>query len=426
MNVIGGRFLVKKTYIPNVVPTISPYQYHTSNKWSDSDIYEGELFINMHDNRFWFRSSKNQIIELPVLDVDTLKIDDKYLPDMYGKLNYKGIYNGELNLPILGDYYIINSSCIINGLEYSIGDFIVYNGNFWDKIDNNNKIIHSSDIIIDGDKTLNDIINDIYLKIPSNNILIIDKGNEILKVDSKNISYMNNQVYHSSNSNNENIDWKANKLSAKELKVDNIYTDYLNTNKVETNDIVTKNIRTDVINTENLTTKVLNVKSGVLSFSDKSIFLSANANGVLLNHLTNNIFEYKSLNKEIIFNNKIKYSKKFNFISELDIVNKEYVDEEINKTDNIDVDNLEDNLYLLRLNIKYINIDIIKKNEFTILVDNIQKSNNSHLVTMCIESKVEKFNIYIKNGNDTIFTLNDNGFVTLYFNSKNKKWYLKN
>ena len=177
---------------------------------------------------------------------------------------------------------------------------------------------------------------------------------------------------------------------------------------------------------ENISTNNLELKNGRISFTDNLIYIDGNGNGFSFNHGIEKVFEYNSNKNNTLFYNKLIYEKDFIFIDDLDIVNKKYVDEQINKTINIDVDDFTDKIYLLRLNIKYINIDIIKKNDFFILVDEIERSNNSFLVTLCVESYIEDFNIFIKSNENILYEINKIGVITLYFNSKNKKWYFKN
>lgn len=422
MNKVGGRFIVKKTNVPNLIPTISIYPEHTSGMWIDTDIYEGELFINTYDNRFWFRSSKNQIIELPILNIDDLKIKEKYLPDMYGKLNYKGIFNKDtysIN-PSIGDFYIMNENCIVNYIDYSIGDFIVYDGQKWDKVNNSHKTIYTKDIIVDkeNNKNLNDLLNEISSKNSSTEVNLYNNQSVFFKVDFNNLTYKNEEILHTGNSNRKDIDWYANFLFSNKVTTNEINTDLLNVKSIKSN-----NIKTNELTTKKITTDTLLLNSSRLYFNNSSTFLDINGSGVLFNIDGYNIFEYSSFSKINTFNNKLKYKNNFLITDDLDIVNKKYVDENINETVNIDVDEFTDKIHLLGNKNKYINIDIIEKKEFEILIDDNENDKKSYTIMLCIESENSDFKIHIKYNNETIFIVENVGIFSLYYNSKNKKWY---
>ena len=422
MNKIGGRFIVKKTNVPNLIPTISIYPQHTSGMWIDTDIYEGELFINTHDNRFWFRSIKNQIIELPVLNSEDLKIKENYLPDMYGKLNYKGIFNKEkysIN-PIIGDYYIINENCIINYIDYSIGDFIVYDGEKWDKVCNSLKIIYTKDIIVDkeNNKNLNDLLNELSSKNNSTEINLFNNQSVFFNVNFNNLTYKNEKILHTGNSNRNDVDWYANLLTSNKVNTKEINSEYLNVKSIKSN-----NIKTNEIITKNISSDTFLLNSGRLYFNNSSTFLNVDGSGILFSVDAYNLFEYSSFSKINTFYNKLKYKQDFLITDDLDIVNKKYVDQNNNETINIDADVFTDKIHLLGNKNKYINIDIIEKKEFEILIDDIENDKNSYTIMLCIESKESDFKIHIKYNNETIFIIENNGIFSLYYNSKNKKWY---
>jgi len=50
------RVIQKYSTIPGQAPTIPPSQDHNDGTWSDTDLYVGELFMNVIDNRIWYRS----------------------------------------------------------------------------------------------------------------------------------------------------------------------------------------------------------------------------------------------------------------------------------------------------------------------------------------------------------------------------------
>lgn len=49
-----SRVINKRTATAGVVPTIGPTDNHTDGTWVDTDIYPGEFFINMEDQKVWF------------------------------------------------------------------------------------------------------------------------------------------------------------------------------------------------------------------------------------------------------------------------------------------------------------------------------------------------------------------------------------
>ena len=57
-----------------------------------------------------------------------------------GAVNYKGTWDASTGVyptgPVKGDYYIVNVAGTISGTYYGVGDWMVYDGTVWDKIDN--------------------------------------------------------------------------------------------------------------------------------------------------------------------------------------------------------------------------------------------------------------------------------------------------
>ncbi len=130
---------------------------------------------------------------------ENTKIDKQYLPDdLVGGLNYKGVWDAENNIPSLGnngvggvngDYYKVNvssSNTTIDGNgDWYVGDWIIHNGTYWDKIDNTNENLITSvngqtgDVVIDLESlNIDDVIDDNNVKIEA----YIDQ--EILSVES--------------------------------------------------------------------------------------------------------------------------------------------------------------------------------------------------------------------------------------------------
>lgn len=66
-----SRVINKRSDIAGVVPTIGPSNDHTDGTWLDTDIYPGEFYFNMEDQKVWFgwtsgsTSGVTQIYPLP-------------------------------------------------------------------------------------------------------------------------------------------------------------------------------------------------------------------------------------------------------------------------------------------------------------------------------------------------------------------------
>ena len=91
-----------------------------------------------------FIDSKGQANGLATLDVNG-KVPTTELPDtILGQLSYIGTYDQSTGVypsnPSKGDYYVVNKAGIIDTVDYEIGDWMVYNGTSWDKIDNSDKV----------------------------------------------------------------------------------------------------------------------------------------------------------------------------------------------------------------------------------------------------------------------------------------------
>ena len=74
------------------------------------------------------------------------KVPMSQLPDaVTGAVYYKGTWDASGGTypanPNQGDYYIISVAGTINSVDYNIGDWTVYNGTDWDKIDNTDKVV---------------------------------------------------------------------------------------------------------------------------------------------------------------------------------------------------------------------------------------------------------------------------------------------
>lgn len=73
------------------------------------------------------------------------KIDSTYLSDsILGQLEYKGVFDCSggtyPSSPSTGWYYIASVGGTISGTVYTVGDWLVYNGASWDKVDNTDAV----------------------------------------------------------------------------------------------------------------------------------------------------------------------------------------------------------------------------------------------------------------------------------------------
>ena len=56
-----ARIILKRTSIPELSATTAPSDDYTLStpEWSESDIYEGEFFMNLEDEKLWIRTGHN-------------------------------------------------------------------------------------------------------------------------------------------------------------------------------------------------------------------------------------------------------------------------------------------------------------------------------------------------------------------------------
>jgi len=90
------------------------------------------------------RSEKNANNGYAGLDASG-KIVVSLLPDsVLGQLTYKGVLDASTETypatPDTGDYYVVSVAGTISTVDYEIGDWAVYNGTTWDKVDNSDKV----------------------------------------------------------------------------------------------------------------------------------------------------------------------------------------------------------------------------------------------------------------------------------------------
>jgi hypothetical protein len=73
------------------------------------------------------------------------KVPTNQLPDtVLGQLSYKGTWDASGGSypasPSTGDFYIASVAGVVSTVDYEIGDWAVYNGSSWDKVDNSDKV----------------------------------------------------------------------------------------------------------------------------------------------------------------------------------------------------------------------------------------------------------------------------------------------
>ena len=89
-------------------------------------------------------SEKNQINGYAGLDSNA-KIPSSLVPDsVLGQLEYKGTFNPNSGYPVSpekGWFYISIGNGIISGVDYQVGDWAVFNGSTWDKVDNTDAVM---------------------------------------------------------------------------------------------------------------------------------------------------------------------------------------------------------------------------------------------------------------------------------------------
>ena len=155
----GARFISKITEVPGVEPTIPPNDDHTLG-WRDTDIYVGEWFWNVTDAKIFFRDN-NGISLIVTPDPITGQIDPSLLPGNYiGAMVYistwdasTGNYPGYPFPPTTsdkGNYWIVSVSGNTNlsgEVDWHVGDYPIWNGSAWDKIDNSEPTIYANAVL---------------------------------------------------------------------------------------------------------------------------------------------------------------------------------------------------------------------------------------------------------------------------------------
>lgn len=118
--------------VKNVVEEVA-----INNEWQSKDYIDNGLALKEN------KSEKGVANGYASLDTNG-KVPTSQLPDsVLGQLEYKGTFNpnsGYPSNPELGWFYIAIADALISGVDYKVGDWAVYNGSSWDKVDNTDAV----------------------------------------------------------------------------------------------------------------------------------------------------------------------------------------------------------------------------------------------------------------------------------------------
>lgn len=115
-----SRIRIKRSTTALEVPTVPASDDHTDGTWLSTDIYKGELFINLPDGKIYTRTDSG-IVNLPSP------------ADLVGLLDFKGGYDAATNTPDLdvspsgvlkGDVYVTTVAGVFFTENLEIGDMI--------------------------------------------------------------------------------------------------------------------------------------------------------------------------------------------------------------------------------------------------------------------------------------------------------------
>lgn len=104
-----SRILLKRSSTSGVVPTVPSSSDHTDGTWIATDIYKGELFVNLADDEVWTRSDNGVLhiggykkLDIATADVLTLgstpvqfgiTVPTGYIPVVVGGVFVQSTYN---------------------------------------------------------------------------------------------------------------------------------------------------------------------------------------------------------------------------------------------------------------------------------------------------------------------------------------------
>ena len=154
-----SKIKIKRSSVAGVIPTMGPTNDHTDGSWNGTDIYPGEFFINLADNRVWFGSlsGPTEIVvpgtfgaqAITYSDLSTLKTAGGLTPGQLYIITDRGDQGiiisaiDDSNLSIIGTrimncpaatFYTvagINLGVWYSGLTPTAGDKVVWGGKVW-------------------------------------------------------------------------------------------------------------------------------------------------------------------------------------------------------------------------------------------------------------------------------------------------------
>ena len=167
-----------------------------SSNWAN-DHTDPALVADPH-TQYQLESEKGQADGYTPLDSNA-KVPSIYLPDsILGKVEYKGTWDASTNTPDLvnatpskGDYYVVNvaGNTDLDGItDWQIGDWAIYNGTVWEKVDNTDSVTsvfgRQGDVTAQaGDYTASQVTN-----VPSGNISATDVQTALNELDSEKVA----------------------------------------------------------------------------------------------------------------------------------------------------------------------------------------------------------------------------------------------
>ena len=95
-----SRLLLKRTNIAGVVPTIPPVSAVTLNQFTPTDIFVGEMFANVEDDRLWIRTNTG------IVELNTSGSTGTTIPDLTQVLN-EGNTTGGFNINVTSGNTIV-------------------------------------------------------------------------------------------------------------------------------------------------------------------------------------------------------------------------------------------------------------------------------------------------------------------------------
>lgn len=164
----GDAQILNKPFIPTALSdltqdtthrTVTDIEKSTWNAKQDALGYTAENTLNKGNSNGYAS-----------LDINS-KIPLNQIPDsILGQIHYKGTWDASSGIfptpATLGDYYIVSVAGIISLIDYQVGDWIVYNGSTWDKIDNTESVSlvnGQKGIVVLTTNDINDYLNKRYV-----------------------------------------------------------------------------------------------------------------------------------------------------------------------------------------------------------------------------------------------------------------------